>query len=182
LYQVFINCEEEEKKPAVLDELYIYVTIGQTIIFAQTRNKVKELKDYLTEKGHEVCTLTGGDDIETRDRIIDDFRAGNKRVLITTNVLSRGVDVLQVSLVINYDVPETKFGAPDFETYLHRIGRSARYGKSGLAINLVHNERSLGQLQQISDHFRKKIDEIPLGKLDQLEKILEELGRDYKSM
>jgi len=164
----------------VLDELYVYVTIGQTIIFAQTRNKVKELKEYLTEKGHEVCMLTGGDDIETRDRIIDEFRAGNRRVLITTNVLSRGVDVLQVSLVINFDVPETKFGAPDFETYLHRIGRSARYGKSGLAINLVHDERSLGQLKQISDHFHKKIDEIPLGKLDQLEKILEELGRDYK--
>jgi ATP-dependent RNA helicase DDX19/DBP5 len=112
----------------------------------------------MKSKKHEISLLHGNDmEHQERDRVIDAFRKGATRVLITTNVLSRGlsafvsdgfvlsvpligVDVLQVSLVVNFDVPLNAAGLPDFETYLHRIGRSARYGNSGTndAFSVVH--------------------------------------------
>merc|ERR1719198_1195328 len=84
-----------------------------------------------------------------------DFRNGKSNVLITTNVLARGVDVDNVCLVINYDVPTTKEGDPDFETYLHRIGRTGRFGRKGTAINLIADQESLRIMAAIEQHFAK---------------------------
>mmetsp|Transcript_19302 Transcript_19302/g.43976 ORF Transcript_19302/g.43976 Transcript_19302/m.43976 type:complete len:108 (+) Transcript_19302:136-459(+) len=81
------------------------------------------------------------------------FRKGESNVLITTNVLARGVDVDNVCMVINYDVPMTRNGEPDFETYLHRIGRTGRFGKKGSAISLIADEKSLKILAAIEAHF-----------------------------
>lgn len=88
-----------------------------------------------------------------RDRVMEAFRRGESNVLITTNVLARGVDVDNVCLVVNYDVPTTKDGDPDYETYLHRIGRTGRFGRKGTAINLISDQRSLETLAAIEAHF-----------------------------
>jgi ATP-dependent RNA helicase DDX19/DBP5 len=74
---------------------------------------------------------------------MDDFRKGTATILISTNVLARGIDVLEVTMVVNYDLPLTRENTPDFETYIHRIGRTGRFGKPGVAINLVHNDVSM---------------------------------------
>jgi ATP-dependent RNA helicase DDX19/DBP5 len=81
------------------------------------------------------------------------FRKNESNVLITTNVLARGVDVDNVCLVVNYDVPVDKDGQPDFETYLHRIGRTGRFGRKGTAINLIGDQRSIEVLASIEAHF-----------------------------
>lgn len=88
-----------------------------------------------------------------RDQTMDAFRKGESTVLITTNLLARGVDVDNVCLVVNYDVPVDKDGNPDFETYLHRIGRTGRFGRKGTAINLVSDQRSIQVLAAIESHF-----------------------------
>jgi ATP-dependent RNA helicase DDX19/DBP5 len=84
------------------------------------------------------------------------FRNGESNVLITTNVLARGVDVDNVCLVINYDAPVDVNRQPDFETYLHRIGRTGRFGRKGTAISLIDDERSLQVLAAIEQHFAKE--------------------------
>ena len=88
-----------------------------------------------------------------RDATMEAFRNGESSVLITTNVLARGVDVDNVCLVVNYDVPVDRDGNPDFETYLHRIGRTGRFGRKGTAINLVSDQRSIQVLAAIEAHF-----------------------------
>jgi len=111
-----------------------------------------------------------------RDRVIEDFRQGIIKVLISTNVLARGLDVLQVSLVVNYDLPLDKNNQPDPETYLHRIGRSGRFGRSGIAINFIHNELTKNQMLAIQNHFGRKIEELPIDKIDQLPNMLKRLN------
>jgi ATP-dependent RNA helicase DDX19/DBP5 len=93
---------------------------------------------------------------EERDATMLAFRNGESNVLITTNVLARGVDVDNVCLVINYDVPVDRDGNPDFETYLHRIGRTGRFGRKGTAINLINDDKSIAVLAEIEKHFSKE--------------------------
>jgi ATP-dependent RNA helicase DDX19/DBP5 len=153
LKQMYIDCKSEDKKMEVLHNLYSHVTVGQSIIFAQTRSKATVLKQFLKEKGHEVSLLHGGGKVyRTRDSILDSFKKGKSRILVTTNLLARGVDVLQVSLVINFDLPINVDKTPDYETYLHRIGRSARYGKPGLAINFVHDDATRDIVNKIEEY------------------------------
>ena len=131
----------------------------------------------MARAGHAVALLSGELEIDQRINIINRFREGKEKVLITTNVLARGIDVEQVSkidihlldyffkhflnptfqvtMVVNFDLPVDMNGRPDCETYLHRIGRTGRFGKSGVAINMVDSERSMAILKQIESHFRK---------------------------
>jgi ATP-dependent RNA helicase DDX19/DBP5 len=92
----------------------------------------------MQQDGHQVTVIHGGLAPEDRDRIFHSYRDGQTKVLITTNVMARGIDVLDVNLVINYDLPLDGRGKPDFETYLHRIGRTGRFGRRGISINFVH--------------------------------------------
>jgi len=116
-----------------------------------------------------VCLLHGKDMSPVdRDNVMSDFRSGKTTVLITTNVLSRGIDVLQVTLVINYDIPLTRNNAPDPETYLHRIGRSGRFGRKGVAINFVFDDRSFKDLQSIARTYNCPIMELPANDLDEI--------------
>ncbi|CAG8754508.1 10553_t:CDS:2, partial [Cetraspora pellucida] len=138
--QFYMDCKSEEHKFEVLDDLYTLLTIGQSIIFVQKRETADKIAKRMTEKGHKVINLHGGLSTTERDEVMDGFRKGSAKVLITTNVLSRGIDVLQVNLVINYDIPMDVTGrSPDFETYLHRIGRTGRFGRTGVSINFVHD-------------------------------------------
>lgn len=86
----------------------------------------------MTAEGHKCVSLTGALEGRERDEIIDAFRGGRAKVLIATNVLARGIDVESVSMVVNYDIPEVD-GIADPETYLHRIGRTGRFGRVGVA-------------------------------------------------
>ena len=129
------------------------------------------LAEKLSKDGHAVGLLTGELEIDQRLAILDRFRDGKEKVLITTNVAARGIDVEQVTIVVNYDIPVDQLSRPDFETYLHRIGRTGRFGKSGLAINFVDGRRTMSMVEQISKHFGKPIDLLKVDDLDELEKL-----------
>jgi len=105
--------------------------------------------------GHRVSALHGAFEGQSRDSLLDDFRTGKSKVLITTNVLARGIDVSSVSMVINYDIPMKgrNDAEPDTETYLHRIGRTGRFGRVGVSISFVHDKHSFQALSYIANHF-----------------------------
>jgi len=112
--------------------------------------------------------------VEERDRVMADFKSGKTTVLISTNVLARGIDVLQVTLVVNYDIPLTGDNKPDPTTYIHRIGRSGRFGRKGVAINFVHNQWSKKALEDIAVYYGAKIAQLPTndyGKVESLIKV-----------
>ncbi|CAG8579238.1 14320_t:CDS:2 [Gigaspora margarita] len=171
--QFYMDCKNEDHKVEVLDDLYTLLTIGQSIIFVQKRETADRIAKRMTEKGHKVINLHGGLSTAERDEVMDGFRKGSAKVLITTNVLSRGIDVLQVNLVINYDIPMDLTGRnPDFETYLHRIGRTGRFGRTGVSINFVHDAVSWEMVQAIQKHFQREIVKVPTDDWDTVEKIL----------
>lgn len=157
--QFYISVEREEWKLDTLCDLYETLTITQAVIFSNTRRKV----DWLTEKMHErdftVSAMHGDMDQKERDVIMREFRSGSSRVLITTDLLARGIDVQQVSLVINYDLPTNR------ENYIHRIGRGGRFGRKGVAINFV-TEEDKRALQDIEKFYNTQIDEMPMNVAD----------------
>ena len=105
-------------------------------------------------------------------QVLDRFRDGLEKILVTTNVMARGIDVEQVTIVVNYDMPTEKDETTaDCETYLHRIGRTGRFGKHGLAINLIDSEKSLNILNEIERHFQKPIIKLDAQDMDAIEKI-----------
>jgi ATP-dependent RNA helicase DDX19/DBP5 len=116
----------------------------------------------------------------TRDLTIQNFKEGKNRILVSTNVLARGIDVLQVSLVINFDLPLTRDGRPDAETYLHRVGRTARYNKPGLAINFVHDDFSAQTLRIIENTYSLTITTINVDQLSDVGEKLERMANSYK--
>jgi len=157
--QFYISVEREEWKLDTLSDLYETLTITQAVIFLNTRRKV----DWLTEKMHQrdftVSAMHGDMDQKERDVIMREFRSGSSRVLITTDLLARGIDVQQVSLVINYDLPTNR------ENYIHRIGRGGRFGRKGVAINFVTDEDKRA-LQDIEKFYNTQIDEMPMNVAD----------------
>jgi len=157
--QFYVDVGVDQNKLETLCDLYDTVNITQAVIFCNTRRKV----DWLTEKMKSrqfVVSSTHGD-ISQRDRdiILEEFRSGSSRVLITTDLLSRGIDVQQVSLVINYDIPQ------NLESYIHRIGRSGRFGRKGVAINFVTNE-DLPLLHEIERFYNTQVEEMPANVAD----------------
>jgi len=146
--------EKEDWKLDTLCDLYETLAITQSVIFANTRRKVDWLTDKMRSRDHTVSATHGDMDQNTRDVIMREFRSGSSRVLITADLLARGIDVQQVSLVINYDLPTQP------ENYLHRIGRSGRFGRKGVAINFVSrdDERMLADIQKF---YNTVIEELP---------------------
>jgi len=157
--QFYIAVEKEEWKLDTLCDLYETVTITQAVIFCNTRRKV----DWLTEKMHgrefTVSAMHGDMEQKQREVLMKEFRSGSSRVLITTDLLARGIDVQQVSLVINYDLPTNR------ENYIHRIGRGGRFGRKGVAINFVTTE-DVRMLRDIEQFYNTQIDEMPLNVAD----------------
>ena len=134
----------------------------------------------MTDEGHSVVQLTGALEGGDRDGIIDQFRTGAAKVLITTNVLSRGIDVSSVSMVINYDIPD-KDGIADPETYLHRIGRTGRFGRVGVAISFVYDKRSWEQLNTITQYFGIVPTKIPTDDWDVVEDMVKKVIRSSRA-
>jgi ATP-dependent RNA helicase DDX19/DBP5 len=150
----------EGGKVAFLSDIYSLLTIGQSIVFVGTKREADLVYKTLTDGGFTCSVLHGSVEPAMRDATMLAFRNGESNVLITTNVLARGVDVDNVCLVINYDVPVDGNNNPDFETYLHRIGRTGRFGRKGTAINLINDEKSIQVLLAIENHFAKKGEEM----------------------
>jgi ATP-dependent RNA helicase DDX19/DBP5 len=126
----------------------------------------------MTAEGHQVSSLHGAKDATERDQIIDSFRDGKSKVLITTNVIARGIDILQVNMVVNYDLPLTMDNKPDPETYLHRIGRTGRFGRRGVSINFVHDRRSWEEMHEIELALGKPIIRVQTSNFEDMEKTL----------
>jgi len=143
----------EGGKLQFLADIYSLMTIGQSIVFVGTKRAADEVHYTLEHGGFSCSVLHGKVDNQERDATMESFRKGESNVLITTNVLARGVDVDNVCLVVNYDPPVDKLGQPDFETYLHRIGRTGRFGRKGTAINLISDQKSIEILAAIESHF-----------------------------
>ncbi|KFG50472.1 putative eukaryotic translation initiation factor 4A, isoform 3, partial [Toxoplasma gondii TgCatPRC2] len=129
--QFFVAVEREQWKFDTLTDLYDTLTITQAVIFCNTKAKVEWLAQKMKEANFTVSRMHGDMPQQERDEIMRQFRGGQSRVLIATDVWGRGLDVQQVSLVINYDLPNSR------ELYIHRIGRSGRFGRKGVAINFV---------------------------------------------
>ncbi|KAK2992925.1 hypothetical protein RJ640_008459 [Escallonia rubra] len=159
--QFYVNVDKEEWKLETLCDLYETLAITQSVIFVNTRRKVDWLTDKMRSRDHTVSATHGDMDQNTRDIIMREFRSGSSRVLITTDLLARGIDVQQVSLVINYDLPTQP------ENYLHRIGRSGRFGRKGVAINFVtkDDERMLFDIQKF---YNVVVEELPSNVADLL--------------
>ncbi|OAD72243.1 hypothetical protein PHYBLDRAFT_78169 [Phycomyces blakesleeanus NRRL 1555(-)] len=170
--QFYMDCDSEEHKYEVLTNLYDMLTVSQSIIFCKRRDTADEIARRMTEQGHAVVSLHGKMTPEDRDRVMDDFRRGEFKVLITTNVLARGIDILQVTLVVNYDLPLDQQNEPDFEAYLHRIGRTGRFGRTGVSINFVHNEETWSKMQEIERHFERPIVRVATDDWEAVEKQL----------
>ncbi len=153
--QFFVAVEKEEWKFDTLCDLYDTLTISQAVIFCNTKGKVDFLAEKMKENKFTVCAMHGDMDQNERDQVMEDFRSGNARVLIATDIWGRGIDVQQVSLVICYDLPTNR------ELYIHRIGRSGRFGRRGVAINFV-TEEDVSVLRDIERFYSTQIDEMPL--------------------
>ncbi|EGC28501.1 hypothetical protein DICPUDRAFT_85413 [Dictyostelium purpureum] len=173
IHQYFIDCGSESNKPFILSDLYGFISIGQSIVFVHTIQTAKTLYEKMKEDGHSVSILYGKDlSTEARFEHLKNFREGKSKVLISTNVLARGIDIPQVSLVVNYDIPLDENARPDPVHYLHRIGRVGRFGRSGVAITFVHDQSSKTKLNNIIEHLGHHIEEINASELEQLDGIL----------
>ncbi|KAF8818040.1 DEAD/DEAH box helicase [Cardiosporidium cionae] len=153
--QFYMMYTDEDNKFQLLSDLYGSMTIGQSVIFVKSRKSAFDLALRMKNAGHAISLICGTQssgpekmEHSMRDRIMSEFRAGETKVLICTDVLSRGIDVPQVTLVINYDLPLEYQGrlqgsntTVSMETYIHRIGRTGRFGLKGIAINLVHRHQ-----------------------------------------
>ena len=152
--QFYINIKINDWKYDVLKDLYDTINIAQCIIYINSKNKLMEVHDCLIQDNFPVACIHGELTSDDRKKVMEEFRSGHSRILLSTDLLSRGIDVQQLSLVINFDLPKSK------ETYIHRIGRSGRYGRKGVAINLV-TDRDLPHLKDIEEFYETKIVEMP---------------------
>jgi len=132
-YYISLN-NDDEKLLTILDLFEAFTKISQAMIFCSSKRRVDWLKKKLEENKFTVSAIHSDMSQQERDEIMKQFRSGNSRILVSTDLLARGIDVQQTSLVMNYDMPKYH------ENYMHRIGRTARYGKKGVAINLVTNQ------------------------------------------
>ena len=151
--QYYVYLKKEDKLD-VLMQIYRGIEIAQAIIYCNSKRSVDFVSEELKKKGHMVSSIHGDLKQFERDQVMRDFRNGATRVLITTDLLARGIDVYQVSLVINYELPREK------ETYIHRIGRSGRFGRKGNAINFVTPPEK-DELDAIQKYYNTTIEALP---------------------
>ena len=146
----------------------------------QRKDTADMIAERLTSEGHSVASLHGGKETGNRDQVLDTFRNGKTKVLITTNVVARGIDIQQVNMVVNYDIPylmdHGRLTGVDVETYIHRIGRTGRFGRKGCSVIFAHDETTRRDVEEISralggGRVMTKIDATSRTDLDDLEKV-----------
>ena len=146
--------QHESWKTATLFDLYDNLSMKQTIIFCNSKRKAEWLKDQLIAENFTVSCIHSDLTQVVRDKTMKSFRLGTSRILIATDVIARGIDIQQVEIVINFDLPR------EIETYIHRIGRSGRFGRKGIAINFV-TQKEYSQMQRIEQHYHTSIVPLP---------------------
>jgi translation initiation factor 4A len=159
--QFFINVKVNDWKLDVLKDLYDTINISQCIIYINSRNKLMEVYENLSRDDFPVSYIHGELTSQERKKTMEEFKSGHTRILLSTDLLSRGIDIQQLSLVINFDLPKSK------ETYIHRIGRSGRYGRKGVSINLV-TDRDMDYMKEIESFYDTEIKEMPQNIADYL--------------
>jgi superfamily II DNA/RNA helicase len=161
--QFYVAVDDDRQKYATLKHIFSYLTVSQCIIYCNSVKRVADLYEAMREDEFPVCCIHSSMDKGARETSIADFRNGKSRVLISSNVTARGIDIQQVSIVINFDVPK------DIHTYLHRIGRSGRWGRKGVGINFI-TRRDINKLKEIEGYYSCEIREMPAN-LDFLHKL-----------
>ena len=159
--QFFINVKVNDWKLDVLKDLYDTINISQCIIYINSRNKLMDVYENLSGADFPVSYIHGELTSQERKKTMEEFKSGHTRILLSTDLLSRGIDIQQLSLVINFDLPKSK------ETYIHRIGRSGRYGRKGVSINLV-TDRDIDYMKEIESFYDTEIKEMPQNIADYL--------------
>jgi superfamily II DNA/RNA helicase len=189
--QYVVNLGEEAHKLLTLKDLYCKLVISQSIIFVRTIKKANIIYNEMKNDGHSIGILHGSLTSKERMEIMKDFRRAKTRILISTNVLSRGIDVQNIGVIFNYDIPD------DVNTYLHRIGRSGRYGTKGVAINFViassndntrYKDRNRentfvsdeDKIKEIQNHYNINIEELP--NPDEINEMLKGVGDPVSSL
>jgi translation initiation factor 4A len=154
IQQYFVAVEDDKQKYATLKDLYSFMSVSQCIIYCNSVKRVSDLYDAMISDGFPVCCIHSNMDKSARDAAFADFRNGKYRVLISSNVTARGIDIQQVSCVINFDCSKC------IHTYLHRIGRSGRWGRKGVGINFI-TRRDVAKIREIEQFYCTQISELP---------------------
>ena len=152
--QYYIAVNDDREKYTTLKSIFSFITLSHTIIYCNSIKRVQDLYEAMCEDGFPVCRIHSNMDKGDRDKAFNDFRNGTSRVMISSNVTARGIDIQQVSVVINFDLPKC------VHTYLHRIGRSGRWGRKGVGINFI-TRRDVMQIKKIEEHYSTQITEMP---------------------
>ena len=151
--QYYVAMENDDQKYDTLKDIYGSLAISQSIIYCNSNKRVNDLYQAMQVDNFPACQIHSNMDKAERTQSYEDFKSGKTRVLISSNVTARGIDIQQVSTVINFDVPNC------VHTYLHRIGRSGRWGRKGVGINFV-TPRDMRTLKDIENHYATKISEL----------------------
>lgn len=152
--QYYVLLDDDKAKYLTLKDLYSSINVSQCIIYCNSLRRVIDLYENMRNEGYPVCCLHSEQEREERELSYKEFKNGKYRVLISTNITARGIDIQQVSTVINYDIPK------DAHTYLHRIGRSGRWGRKGVGINFISN-KDIKKLREIEKYYSTQIDALP---------------------
>jgi len=152
--QYFVAVEDDRQKYLTLKDLYQYISMSQCIIYANSVKRVIDLYEAMKEDNFPVSCIHSNMEKVEREKAFKSFRTGAARVLISSNVTARGIDIQQVSIVINFDLPR------DIHTYLHRIGRSGRWGRKGTGINFI-TRRDIIKMREIENYYSTQIEELP---------------------
>jgi translation initiation factor 4A len=152
--QFYLALNDDNEKYDTLKKLFDFLTVNQSIIYVNSVQRVEDLYNAMVADGYSVVSIHSSMKREEREKSFKDFRTGTYRVLISSNVTSRGIDIQQVSIVINFDIPRS------VNTYLHRIGRSGRWGRKGTAINFI-TRQDVGYMKRIESHYKSNIQELP---------------------
>ena len=153
--QYYIAINDDREKYLTLKDLYQHISLSQCIIYANSVKRVIDLYEAMKADGFPVCCLHSSMEKAEREQVFTNFRKGTSRVLISSNVTSRGIDIQQVGVVINFDLPR------DIHNYLHRIGRSGRWGRKGTGINFI-TRRDIQKMKEIEQYYSTQIEELPL--------------------
>lgn len=154
ILQYYVAVENDQQKYGVLKDIYGTIALSQCIIYCNSIKRVSDLGEALLKDGFPVSCIHSGMSKEERHKSFKDFTTGVSRVLISSNITARGIDVQQVSTVINFDIPK------DVHTYIHRIGRSGRWGRKGMGINFI-TSRDIRKLKEIEQYYDTQIVELP---------------------
>jgi translation initiation factor 4A len=165
IVQYYVYCEQDANKFAVIDDLYNRLNSAQTIIFCNSKQRVKDLESFLKERQHSTCVIHGDMDTQERRDVIKHFRTGGSRILIASDLVARGIDIQGIGCTINFDIPYK------FPNYIHRIGRAGRFGRKGVTINLT-TKKSQETLQKLENYWSCQIRRLPGNFEEEFKRIL----------